>query len=263
VNDVRRAAVAARRNGVVHALARAGFAANGAVHVLIGVLAIAIAAGARGEADQAGALRAVASAPLGFAAVWCVAIGLWGLAAWHLVTGIATRGDGRWGRRASGWSQAAVFAVIGALAASTALGARVDADGSAREASRGVLGLPGGPLLLGAVAVGIGVAGGAFVTMGVRRSFEARMSIPRSPFGAVVRALGVGGFVTKGAALGILAALLLVAAVRADAARAGGLDSAVDGLLTLPFGRWLAAAMGIGLIAYGVFCGFRARYARL
>ncbi|WP_240191289.1 DUF1206 domain-containing protein [Microbacterium hominis] len=45
--------------------------------------------------------------------------------------------------------------------------------------------------------------------------------------------------------------------------RAGGLDSAVDGLRTMPFGGAVAAAVGVGLIGYGLFCGFRARYARL
>lgn len=65
------------------------------------------------------------------------------------------------------------------------------------------------------------------------------------------------------ASRGILGVLLLVAAAHADAARAGGLDSAVDGLLTLPAGRGIATTLGIGLMAYGVFCGFRARYARL
>ncbi|QRY42131.1 hypothetical protein JVX92_04625 [Microbacterium hominis] len=31
----------------------------------------------------------------------------------------------------------------------------------------------------------------------------------------------------------------------------------------MPFGGAVAAAVGVGLIGYGLFCGFRARYARL
>lgn len=263
MTEARRAAAATRRHPLVQVLARAGFAANGVVHALIGVLVIALAAGGRGEADQVGALRSVAAMPWGAMVVWAVAIGLWGLALWHLAAGATSRGDGRWGRRASEWSQGVVFAAVGILAASIALGATPDADGTARVASRGILALTGGPFLLAAVGAGIAVAGVVFVVMGVRRSFEMRMAIPRSSLGALVRSLGVAGFVAKGAALGILGVLLLVAAVHADAARAGGLDSAVDGLLTLPAGRGIAVALGIGLMAYGVFCGFRARYARL
>ena len=191
-------AAATRRHPLVHALARAGFVANGVVHALIGALVVAIAAGGRGEADRVGALRTVAAVPWGAAVVWAIAIGLWGLALWHLAAGITARGDGRWGRRAAQWGQSVVFAAVGTLAASIALGAAPDADGTARVASRCILGV-----------------------------------------------------------------LLLVAAAHADAARAGGLDSAVDGLLTLPAGRAITVALGIGLVAYGVFCGFRARYARL
>lgn len=256
-------AAATRRHPLVQALARAGFAANGLVHALIGTLVVAIAAGGRGEADQVGALRTVAAVPWGAVVVWAIAIGLWGLALWHLAAGITSRGDGRWGRRASKWSQGIVFAAVGTLAASIALGAAPDADGTARAASRGILAMTDGPFVLAAVGVGIAVAGVVFVVMGVRRSFEKRMSIPRSALGTLVRSLGVAGFIAKGAALGILGVLLLVAAAHADAARAGGLDSAVDGLLTLPAGRAIAVALGIGLVAYGVFCGFRARYARL
>ena len=263
MNDARRAAAATRRHPLVQALARAGFAANGVVHALIGVLVVAISAGGRGEADQVGALRAVAAVPWGAVLVWAIAVGLWGLALWHLAAGATSRGDGRWGRRASEWSQGVVFAAVGTLAASIALGAAPDADGSARVASRGILAMTGGPFVLVAVGVGIAVAGVVFVVMGVRRSFEKRMSIPRSAAGAVARALGIAGFIAKGTTLGILGVLLIVAAVHTDAARAGGLDSAVDGLLTLPAGRAIATALGVGLMAYGVFCGFRARYARL
>ena len=56
--------------------------------------------------------------------------------------------------------------------------------------------------------------------------------------------------------------LLVVAAVRTDPDAAGGLDGAVHALLALPSGPWLAGIVGAGLIAYGLFCFFRARYAR-
>ena len=123
--------------------------------------------------------------------------------------------------------------------------------------------IPGGPFVLGAVGVAIGIGGIVFVVMGLRRSFEKKMDIPRTPLGQAVKILGIVGFVGKGLALCILAVLLLVAAVRVDPNAAGGLDAAVSGLLQLPYGPWLAAAIGVGLIVYGVFCMFRARYARI
>jgi hypothetical protein len=79
--------------------------------------------------------------------------------------------------------------------------------------------------------------------------------------GATVKSLGLIGFIAKGVALIILAILLIVAAVKVEPDAAGGLDSAIDALLDLSYGAVLVSAIGIGLIAYGVFCFFRARYA--
>ncbi|MET0861468.1 MAG: DUF1206 domain-containing protein, partial [Microbacterium sp.] len=81
--------------------------------------------------------------------------------------------------------------------------------------------------------------------------------------GPAVKTLGIVGFIAKGIALVIVGILLLVASVKVDPAAAGGLDGAMTALLALPYGPWLAGAVGVGLIAYGVFCFFRARFARL
>jgi Domain of Unknown Function (DUF1206) len=126
-----------------------------------------------------------------------------------------------------------------------------------------VLSLPGGPWVLGLVGIGIGIGGIAFVWMGARRSFEKKVTIPDGTLGTVVRTLGVVGFIAKGIALVILGLLLVVAAVKVDPEAAGGMDAAIQSLIALPYGPWLAGAVGVGLIAYGVFCFFRARFAKL
>jgi len=259
------AAREATTSTVFRVLARSGFAANGVVHILIGAIILAVATGTRAEADQVGAFKAIATAPLGFVALWMVAIALWALALWHVAEGVLARGERprKWGTRVSEWGQALVFAGLGAVAAAVALGARPNAEDTAEDASRGVLAIPGGVFLLGAVGAGFAVAGVVFVVMGVRRTFRNKVTIPRAGPGRSLAGLGAVGFVAKGVALGIIGILLLVAAVKVDPAAAGGLDGAVDGLLEFTFGRALAAVVGVGLIAYGVFCIFRARYARL
>ncbi len=247
-------------------LARAGYAANGVVHVLIGIIVLAVAFGVGGETDQSGAFKAVASAPLGFAALWVLAVALCALGVWHAVHGILVRagsGAKTWGRRISEWGQAAVFIALGVLAASVALGAHPDTEQTAEGASSGVLSIPGGPLILGAVGIGIGIGGVAFVVMGVRRSFHKRMTIPSGTFGTALTALGVVGFVAKGVALAIVGVLLIVAAVTLDSRAAGGLDGAIQALLGVAYGPVLVGIVGAGFIAYGVFSMFRARYARL
>lgn len=260
------AAREARESPALRLLARGGYAANGVVHLMIGAIAVVIAVGGRGESDQAGAFTAIASAPLGFAALWTMALLLAALGLWHAVAGIAVsrRSDvKKWGVRISEWGQAVIFVALGVIAAAVALGARPDADETAQEASRGVLDIPGGAWLLAAVGVGIIIGGISFVVMGVRASFRTKLSLPGGGLGRSVVALGVVGFVAKGVALGVVGVLLLIAAVRVDASTAGGLDGAVRALLDVFAGPLLVGFVGAGFVAYGLFCLFRARYARL
>jgi hypothetical protein len=268
---VKDAARTAESSTAFRVLARSGFAANGLVHLLIGVIVIVVAFGADADADQAGAFTTIARAPLGFAALWILATGLMALGLWHAAEAILARAPGddvkadarKWGIRASEWGQALVFAVLGVLSAAVALGARPNGEEAAEGASRGVLTVFGGPVILGLVGLGIGIGGISFIVMGFLRSFHKKVDIPRGPLGTSVTALGVVGFVAKGIALVIVGILLVVAAVTVDPETAGGIDGAVQALLALAYGPWLAGAVGIGFIAYGVFCLFRARYARM
>lgn len=247
-------------------LARAGYVANGIVHILIGGIVLAVAFGGSGETNQSGAFQAIASAPLGYVALWVLAVALCALGVWHAVHGFAVRepsASKTWGRRISEWGQAVVFAALGVLAASVALGARPDTEESAEGASQGVLSVPGGPLLLGAVGLAFGIGGVAFVVMGLRRSFHKRIALPSGPPGKALSLLGVVGFVAKGVALGIVGILLVVAAVTFDPQAAGGFDGAIRALLSVAFGPVLVGVVGGGFIAYGVFTVFRAKYARL
>ena len=269
--EAKDAARAAASNSAFEVVARAGYVANGIVHLLIGTIVLVLAFGGRGEGDQTGALKAVAGAPLGFVALWLIAIALLALGAWHLVEGVLARdrsGDiqgaaKKWGRRTAEWGQGVIFAGLGVIAAAVAVGARPDAEETAESASRGLLQFPGGPIVLGLIGLGIGIGGVSFVVMGFLRSFRSRMRIPSGPVGVGVAALGVFGFIAKGAALMIIGVLLVVAAVGTDAEAAGGLDGAVQALLDLAMGPFLAATVGIGFLAYGVFTVFRARYARM
>lgn len=268
---VKDAARTAESSVAFRVLARSGFAANGLVHLLLGTIVIAVAFGAEGNADQAGAFTAIARAPLGFAALWLLAIGLMALGLWHAAEAILARAPGsdvkadarKWGLRVSEWGQALIFATLGILSAAVALGARPNGEEAAEEASRGILTAFGGSIVLGLVGLGIGIGGISFIVMGFLRSFHKKVDIPDGPFGKSITALGVVGFIAKGIALVIVGVLLSVAAVTLDPQAAGGIDGAVQALLALAYGPWLAGAVGVGFVAYGVFCLFRARYARM
>ncbi len=214
---------------------------------------------------------AIASAPLGFIVLWFIAITLCALAIWQILDGVLERKPSRdtkglarkWGQRVGKWGQATIFIALGLIAAFVALGAQVDAEKAAEDASRGLLVIPGGPIVLALIGLGIGIGGITFIVMGVRRSFRTKVRIPREGIGRSISGLGVIGFIAKGIALIILGILLLVASARSDADAAGGLDGALRALLGLAYGPLLVGMVGIGFIAYGAFCFFRAPFARL
>jgi hypothetical protein len=87
--------------------------------------------------------------------------------------------------------------------------------------------------------------------------------VPAGITGELVVVIGMLGYIAKGVALGVIGILFIVAAVTIDPSKASGLDGALKSLAALPYGAVILAIIGIGLIAYGVYCCARARLARL
>jgi hypothetical protein len=264
-DDAKLAARAAESAAPFEWLARAGFAAVGVIHVLVGAFVLALAFGAHADGSQSGALEAIASAPAGFVVLWALAVTLWCLAVWEALDGVLARGSAphRWQRRVSDWSRAVVYLVLGGIAVAVALGSRPDANHSAQDVSRRLLAVDGGVFVLGAIGVAIGIAGVVFVVIGVRRGFRRKLTLPPGPLGRLTVVLGTVGYAAKGLALAVVGVLGVVAAVKADPDAAGGLDAAMSALLALPLGPLLTGLVGLGFVVYGLFCFLRARFARL
>lgn len=264
--DAKDLAREAETSTFLRVLARSGYVANGVVNLIIGAIVLVVAFGGDAESDQSGAFKAVASAPLGFIALWVLAAALWGLALWQALEGVLARDANpwkKWGQRISHWGQTVIYSALGLISAAVALGARPDGESSTETASGRLLALPGGTLALGAIGIGIGIGGVSFAVIGVRRGYEKYVDLPDSRYGNAIRTLGVVGYVAKAVALTVVGVLLVVAAVTLEPDIAGGFDGAIRALLELFAGPLLVAVVGIGFAAFGVFCFFRARYARL
>jgi hypothetical protein len=245
----------------VEALARVGHGVNGMLHGLIGGLAIAVALGAGQDADQTGALSALAANPAGAVLLWVVVIGLGALGLWSLLqTALVRESDRkrRWADRLSEGGKAVAYLALAATAARFATGGSADSQEQTQDFSASLLAQPFGVLLLGIVAlvvIGIGVY---FVVKGVRKKFLEDIREPGGTAGQATEVLGVVGFVAKGVALAVAGILFAVAAFTTDPERATGLDGALKSLAELPFGAAVLIAIGVGFLAYGVFCVVRA-----
>jgi hypothetical protein len=243
--------------------ARIGLVANGIVHVLIGGIAVGVAFGVGGDAGQSGVLNAVSRTPGGFLVLWVAAIGLWGLALFQLTDAawVGTKDPAKIAyRRTKAVGKSLGFAGIGVLAAFVALGGRSDGDSTARRFSEWALASPVGGAILIAAALILGTLGVGFCLRGVNRTFREDLSTPDGPLGVVVTVVGIVGHVAKGVSFLLVGGLLLSAAIVADPEKAGGLDGALSAVRDRPYGPALLLAIAIGLVAFGLYLGARARY---
>ena len=78
-----------------------------------------------------------------------------------------------------------------------------------------------------------------------------------------VTVVGVVGYAAKGFALLLVGLLIIIATVKAHPEESTGLDGSLKALREQPFGVYLLAAVGIGLICYGIFMAVRAKLAKM
>ncbi len=248
------------------AVARLGYAVNGLLHVLIGGLAIGVAVGAGGQsADQSGALSQLAATPGGIVVLWAVVVGLLALALWEFVNGVLIpRGDDRKAsKRVGAVGKATAYAAVAITALTFARGASTSSSQSSTSFSAALLSAPGGVVLLVIVGLAVVGIGGFFVVKGARGTFVRDIRVPGGSVGTATRALGQIGYIAKGIALAVVGILFVVGAVTFNPGEATGLDGALKALAALPFGTVILIAVGVGLIAYGLYGGMRARLAKL
>ncbi|MBH0108609.1 DUF1206 domain-containing protein [Salinibacterium sp. NG22] len=269
MNDVSAtgAARGAHNSTALRVLARLGFAVNGLVHILIGALAIGIATGGGStDADQSGAFRQLASSPGGVFLLWSVVIGMFALGLWLLISAFLMKGGDskrQWARRGAEAAKGLTYFALGSTAIPFALGGSSDSSSSTSSLSADLMANPVGLVVLMVAGVAVVGVGAYFVYKGATKKFTEDISLPREPLRKAVIGLGISGYIAKGIAIAIAGVLVVVAAITHDPSKSSGLDGALTSLTELPFGVVLLIVIAIGLIAYGLYCFVRARFARL
>ncbi|MEL0627070.1 DUF1206 domain-containing protein [Salinibacterium amurskyense] len=269
MNDASASAAArgAKNSTALRILARLGFAVNGLVHLLIGALAIGIATGGgETDADQSGAFQQLASTPGGVFLLWAVVIGMFALGAWLLISAFLMQPSDskkKWAKRGAEAAKGITYFVLGSTALTFALGGSSDSSSSTSSLTADLMGNPVGIVVLVIAGVAVMGVGGFFIYKGVSQKFTEDISVPHNTLRSAVVGLGVAGYVAKGLAIGVAGVLVVVAAFTHDPEKSSGLDAALTSLTELPFGVVVLFVIAIGLIAYGVYCFVRARFARL
>ncbi|WP_350351323.1 DUF1206 domain-containing protein [Microbacterium sp. A8/3-1] len=260
------AARTAQDSTVFRTLARVGYVVLGILHLLIGGIAISIATGGGGEADQGGAMQQIQRSPAGVVLLWIIVLGLVALAIWQIAEAVLERDPDakkKWGHRIKFLGTAAAYVAIAGTALVYALGGQSQSSDSSQSFSARLLAAPAGVALLVLVGLIVVAVGGAFVVRGITKAFTKHLELPTGAARKGIISFGVVGYIAKGIAVGVAGILFVVAALTHDPETAGGLDAALRALAGLPFGVVILWTVGAGLVLYGLFCFARARYARM
>ncbi|WP_420716911.1 MULTISPECIES: DUF1206 domain-containing protein [unclassified Streptomyces] len=263
----------ASRGGTARSVtARCGLVARGALYILIGLIAVRVGFGkGGGEADRQGALQELAGKPFGSVLVWAVGIGLIGMVLWRL-SEAAFGAAGPKGDKATKRLTAAGRAVFYAIAAFSVLsfatgsgGGTSGGDEQSRDLTASAMELPAGRWLVGAVGLGVAVAGVIIAVRAARRTFRKHLDMVgvADHWRKVVDVLGVTGGVARGAVFTAAGGFVLYAAWRYDPSQAKGMDDTLKTFTQTPAGPWLLIAVAIGLVLFGVFSWAMARWRKV
>ena len=237
------------------------------IYAVIGILAIKLALGDGGKTtDQNGALQTIAKQPFGKALLIIVTIGLAGYATWRLLRAAIGHGpessDDTKDRLDGAWSGIS-YALLCVAAVSILIGSG-GSSGSPDQTTGGVLGWPGGQVLVviaGLVAIGAGLEQGY---KGIRRKFledskteEMSESVERA-----FTALGGFGHLARMVVFTLVGYFFIRAALDYNPHKAVSLDGALTALGNASYGPLLLGVVAAGLFGFAGYSIADARYRR-
>jgi hypothetical protein len=249
-------------------LARAGLVARGVIYAIVGVLAVKLALGDGGKTtNQKGALETIVQQPFGKILLILMCIGLAGYAIWRLVRAAIGHGpessdDTK--ERVSGFASGICYALLFVTAVSILLGSG-GGSGSPDKATGGVLGWPGGQVIVaiaGLVLVGVGLEQGY---KGIKKKFleKSKTEQMTEKVERAFTALGVFGHLARMVVFGLIGYFLFRAAIDYNPDKAVGLDGALASLGQASYGPILLGVVAAGLVGFAAYSIADARYRRV
>ncbi len=252
-------------------LGRLGFAAIGAVYILVGILAAQAAISLReAKTGTRGALAYIAQLPLGQMLLAAVAAGFVFHAVWRFTQALMDT-DAK-GANAKGKVVRAGFVGVGLIylglafsAVKIVLGARSSGGFWARSWTAWLLEQPFGAWLVALVGAGVFVAGIYFFYQALSAKFRetllyTKMSDAQEKWGT---RFGRFGFAARGAVFCIIGVFLVFAAWFSDAGETRDFAGALRFVERQIYGAWLLGLVAFGLFSYGIFMLFLAKYRRM
>lgn len=258
-----------RAHDVLKVLARIGYASRGVVYLMIGGSAVLAAFGGEQVSGSKSALMKVLSAPGGWLIMLVVAIGLLGYSIWRFCQAALDADDHGTDGKAwvirGGLMVSAISHFLLAIWAASAiwqLGGSSGDGGGSKTMSAWLMSQPFGRWLVGLVGAGIIGVGIAHAVKGYKEKFEKHFTWPpdrRQQLGWVC----VVGLYARSVIFLIIGCFFLYAAWTVNPQEAGGIAEALNWLREQPYGTWLLAAAGAGLLLFAGYSFIEAVYRKI
>jgi uncharacterized protein DUF1206 len=246
---------------VVDGLGRIGLVGYGLVHLVVAWLALQVAFGVPdAPPDAVGAVGTIARTPGGVFALLMAALGLFAFALWQVTAAaIGFRwvdGAERMRKRVGAVAKSVAVTALGGTVIDYLTGLGSARSTTVQQLAGQVLELPAGRLLLGLGAVVVVGVACAMTYTGIRRTFMGDLDVRRLTPGVrnAIEVVGAAGHLARALAIAVVGALAGAAALFADPAWAGGLDTALRALGSTLVGTWLLVVVAAGFAAFGLFC---------
>jgi len=255
----------------IERLARIGFVAKAAVYVIVGGVAARAALGMGGRpTDTRGALLTILRQPFGTVLLGVVALGLFGYAAWLLLSA-ALGSDGRGSRlaptaaRLDAACRGIAHAALGGQAVLVIVGWRGKGGNAAREWTARFLAAPFGAWMVAVAGVAVMGYGASQLYRAVGGDLRKDLDLAALGDPAIRWAVRLGrfGMAARGVIFSVIGFFLIRAALRYDPRQAKGVAEALRMLASRPSPPWLLGTVAVGLVSYGLYELFEARYRRI
>jgi hypothetical protein len=261
-------AIAAEARSWVKRIAQAGYIAKGVVYVLLGLLgfmaAFELSGTSNNEATQSGALRYVKDLPAGTILLLLLAIGLLCYSTWRGIQAFYNP-DGehkKWTKRLRYLSSGLAYLALAYTALRALFENRTSNGDQNQQVASELMSQPLGQVLVGLAALTLAAIGAYQLHYGLSEKYRKHVQglSLQSQHSSLLLRSGKIGYISRGIVWLVIAFLFARAAIFSSASEAGNTGRAFQFIESSAYGSYLLGALGLGLIAYGIFNFIRARF---
>lgn len=256
--------------GPITYIARAGYCSKAIIYGVLGAMILygAFYSGSVEDIDKAKIFNEIESTTLGSVLLGAVFIGLVGYVIWRLVQFVTNPDDldnsdaSDLMKRGFYFVSALIYGTVAYTAFEVLSGTSKQQEGGKQSMSESLMSQTWGVYLLLAIGVVIVVFAGIQLKHAIKQDFMDKFETNQLSQKAqdVIKLSGRAGYLGRTATYVLVGGFIITAAIQNDPSEAGGLGKALVTILETPFGPYLLGAVGLGMLCFGVFCGFEGRY---